>query len=135
MNLSTMMAAAAMAAPVALAQAQDNHSELIEWVFAPCMEVAAALDVGDLKQDQRGLGIKREHIAQVDAGEPRCGDPGGQRQDEGRLDVGGAARGLPGAAPALPRAVKQGIGGNGGGPGASGPPGMRGVVLVAPAPM
>ena len=64
MKLSTMMAAASMAAPVALAQAQDNHAELVEWVFAPCMEVAAALDVGALEQDQRDLGIKREHIAQ-----------------------------------------------------------------------
>lgn len=61
----TVLAAVLVAAPVSLAQADDNHAELIEWVFAPCMEVAAALDVGELEQDQLDLGIKREHIAEL----------------------------------------------------------------------
>lgn len=59
--LSAGLAATAFASAPTLAD--DPHAELIEWVFAPCMEVAAALDVGDLEQDQRDLGIKREHIA------------------------------------------------------------------------
>ena len=59
------LAATLLAAPVALAQEQDNHAELIEWVFAPCMEVAAALDVGDLDSESRELGIERQHISQL----------------------------------------------------------------------
>ena len=59
------LAAALLIAPVALAQEQDNHAELIEWVFAPCMEVAAALDVGDLDAERLGLGISRKHIAEI----------------------------------------------------------------------
>ena len=43
--------------------ASDQVSELNEWVFEPCMEVAAAFAVGDYDQESRDLGIGRKHIA------------------------------------------------------------------------
>ena len=47
--------------------AQDSalHEELVEWVFEPCMEVAAALDVESMDRESVDLGIKREHIAEL----------------------------------------------------------------------
>lgn len=41
------------------------HDEIVEWVFEPCMEVAAALDVGSMDRESVELGIKREHIAEL----------------------------------------------------------------------
>ena len=47
------------------AQSADIHAEIIEWVYAPCMEVAAALAVGNLDKENVDLGIKRHQIATV----------------------------------------------------------------------
>ena len=53
--------------PVMSAPAADDdlHAEVLEWVFAPCMEVAAAVDVDGLDQESVDLGIGRRHIAQL----------------------------------------------------------------------
>ncbi len=62
------MLIAALAATLAFstaAPATDIHDEIVEWVFEPCMEVAAALDVKSMKEEDVKLGVKREHIAQL----------------------------------------------------------------------
>ncbi len=48
-----------------IAIADDFHAEVVEWVIEPCMEVAAALDVKSMKEEDLGLGIKREHVAEL----------------------------------------------------------------------
>ena len=63
-QVTAALAAAALAASTP-ARAADYHAEIIEWVFEPCMEVAAALDVDGMDQESRDLGIKREHIAEL----------------------------------------------------------------------
>lgn len=52
-------------AEVARAQEPKFHSEVIEWVIEPCMEVAAALDVTKYDQETIKAGVKRTHIAQL----------------------------------------------------------------------
>ena len=47
------------------AQDRDIHAEVVEWVFEPCMEVAAAIDIDELDKETIDLGIRREHIAQL----------------------------------------------------------------------
>ena len=61
------MAAAAMLWPaLAFADKADNYyAELVEWVYAPCMEVGAAAQVGSLDQEKKDLGVKRSQVARV----------------------------------------------------------------------
>ena len=49
------------------ASAQDSqvYEELVEWVFEPCMGVAAAIDVDDVDSESINMGIKRAHIAML----------------------------------------------------------------------
>ena len=66
MKIMTPVLAAAMLWPAAVhAQTADYHEELIEWVIAPCMEVAAALGVKEYKAESIEMGIKRAHIAKL----------------------------------------------------------------------
>ena len=91
---ATASAALALAPLPASAQESDNHAELIERVFAPCKEVAAALDVGDLEQEQRDLsGAAPALLGAVHQGVAR---------------MGGVARGHPGP-PATRGSVDGGI--------------------------
>lgn len=66
-TIPAALAAATLALACAPAPASDTDlvAEATEWVFEPCMEVAAALDVADVSQDHRDMGIKREHLARV----------------------------------------------------------------------
>ena len=51
--------------PIVLAQDDDFHAEVMEWVIEPCMEVAAAYGVKSLDRESIELGMKREHVALV----------------------------------------------------------------------
>lgn len=65
--MTAVLAAAtvALACNSASAAEPDLVAEATEWVFEPCMEVAAALDVKTYDRDTIDSGIKRTHIAQV----------------------------------------------------------------------
>ena len=45
------------------AHSADLKSELIEWAFDPCMQVAAAVGVTDMTEEQSKLGIRRADVA------------------------------------------------------------------------
>ena len=47
------------------AERKDIHAEVIEWVFAPCMDVAAAIGVDGLDEESIDLGIGRRHVAML----------------------------------------------------------------------
>ena len=49
---------------IADAQEPDYHEELTEWVFEPCMEVAAAFVVEHISTENRGLGANRKSLAE-----------------------------------------------------------------------
>ena len=52
-------------AGISNAQSKDIHSELTEWVFDPCMQVAAAIEVNIYDQETINSGVKRKHIAEI----------------------------------------------------------------------
>ena len=58
-------ATVALACNSASAAEPDLVAETTEWVFEPCMEVAAALDVKTYDREAIDTGVKRTHIAQV----------------------------------------------------------------------
>ena len=58
-------AAALFGATGAPANAVDYHAEITEWVMGPCMEVAAALGVGQIDEESIKLGIRRAHLAKL----------------------------------------------------------------------
>lgn len=43
----------------------DFYTELIEWVYGPCMEVGAASSVASFSQESKNLGIKRSQVARL----------------------------------------------------------------------
>ena len=45
--------------------AVDYRAEIMEWVIEPCMEAAAALDLGTLDKSDLDMGIRRTDIAQI----------------------------------------------------------------------
>ena len=66
--MRTIIAALAIAGLMGTGSAAAQsalHNEIVEWVFEPCMEVAAALDVKSMDRESVELGIKREHIAEL----------------------------------------------------------------------
>ena len=66
--IRTTLAAALFAlsnACMAQFTAKDFHAEFIEWVYEPCMNVAAALTVHELDKEYLNAGIKRELLAKV----------------------------------------------------------------------
>ena len=65
MGAALVFSCAATASASAQSGDEDLRDELIEWVFEPCMEVAAALDVGSMEQESIDLGIERKHISQM----------------------------------------------------------------------
>ncbi len=44
-------------------KADEYYDELIEWVFKPCLAVSVALQVGDLDQESRDMGIGHSYLA------------------------------------------------------------------------
>ena len=65
--LSAATAASLMFVSTTLAESpsQTSRAELIEWVFGPCTNVAAALQVGLVEQEYLDAGLRRTHLAQV----------------------------------------------------------------------
>ena len=43
----------------------DYRAELLEWVFVPCMNVTAALQVNMVEEEHLDSGLRRKHLAQA----------------------------------------------------------------------
>ena len=65
--MKTLLTLLALFSLAASAQAPEEiyYQELIEWVFQPCMEMATALEVKNMDQETRDIGLTRAMVAKV----------------------------------------------------------------------
>ena len=62
--IGTALVAVLLASSGSYAEEQGIRADLIEWVFEPCMDVAAALEVGGLEESTRDSALGRKVLTQ-----------------------------------------------------------------------